>query len=55
MKLITAQQAKTYNIFKKTKQKLLKVKAAIWFNKICKISLRSSFANKVQTSLMMIQ
>ena len=36
MKLTTAQQAKAYNIFKYTKQKLLKLKVAIWFNKLCK-------------------
>ena len=36
MKIINAQQAKTYNNFKNTKMKLLKVNAAIWFNKVCK-------------------
>jgi hypothetical protein len=35
VKLISAQQAKPYN-FKKTKLKLLKTKAAIWYNKICR-------------------
>ena len=39
MKLITAQQAKTYNIFKNTQQKLLKVKAAIWFKSYAVASL----------------
>ena len=33
---VNAQQAKLYNIYKNTKLKLLKTKAAIWFNKICR-------------------
>jgi hypothetical protein len=36
MKFINAQQAKTYNIYKNTKLKLLKTKAAIWHNKMCR-------------------
>ena len=35
-KVLNAQQAKLYNIFKNTKLKLLKTNAAIWFNKMCK-------------------
>ena len=36
VKLIDAQQAKYYNIYKNTKLKLMKTNAAIWFNKICR-------------------
>jgi hypothetical protein len=35
-KIINAQQARLNNIYKNTKLKLLKVNAAIWFNKICR-------------------
>jgi len=35
MKIISAQQARTYNNYKNTKEKLLKTNAAIWFNKMC--------------------
>ena len=38
-KMIETQQAKLYNVYKYTKLKLLKTKAAIWFNKICRIML----------------
>jgi hypothetical protein len=31
-----AQQAKAYNIYKNTKLKLLKINAAIWYNKMCR-------------------
>jgi hypothetical protein len=37
LKITAAQQAKTTNNFKNAKEKLLKTKAAIWFNKICRI------------------
>jgi ribosomal protein L37AE/L43A len=37
MKIIDTQQAKLCNSCKNTKLKLLKTKAAIWFNKMCKI------------------
>jgi len=37
MKIINAQQAKTLNIYKNTKSKLLKTKAAIWFNKMYRL------------------
>ena len=33
--IIEAQQAKIYNNYKNTKLKLLKMNAAIWFNKMC--------------------
>jgi hypothetical protein len=33
---VFAQQAKTFNHFKNTKEKLLKTNAAIWFNKMCR-------------------
>jgi hypothetical protein len=33
IKIITAKQAREINNFQKTKQKLPKAKAAIWFNK----------------------
>jgi hypothetical protein len=36
IKIINAQQARLINIYKNTKLKLLKVNAAIWFNKICR-------------------
>jgi hypothetical protein len=36
VKFISAQQARPYNIYKKTKLKLLKANAAIWFNKACR-------------------
>ena len=36
IKIVNAQQARLNNIYKNTKLKLLKVNAAIWFNKICK-------------------
>ena len=36
IKVINAQKAKRNNIYKNTKLKLLKTKAAIWFNKICR-------------------
>jgi len=34
MKIINAQQAKRTNAYKNAKQKLLKTKAAIWFNRM---------------------
>jgi hypothetical protein len=34
IKIITAKQAREINNYQKTKQKLLKAKAAIWFNKV---------------------
>jgi hypothetical protein len=37
MKIIRAQQAKISNIYKNTKLKLLKINAAIWFNKTCRM------------------
>jgi len=36
MKFIKAQQAKAYNIYKNTKRKLLQIKAAIRYNKMCR-------------------
>jgi ribosomal protein S30 len=36
IKIINAQQARFGNIYKNTKLELLKVNAAIWFNKICR-------------------
>jgi hypothetical protein len=36
IKIINAQQARTYNIYKNTKLKLLKSNAAIWYNKTCR-------------------
>jgi len=36
MKFASALQAKTFNIFKNTRLKLLKTNAAIWYNKMCK-------------------
>ena len=36
IKIVNAQQARLNNIYKNTKLKLLKVNAAIWFNKICR-------------------
>ena len=36
IKIITAKQAREINNYQKTKQKLLKAKAAIWFNKECR-------------------
>jgi len=36
MKFINAQQAKIYNIYRNTKLMLLKTKAAIWYNKMCR-------------------
>jgi hypothetical protein len=36
IKIIETQQAKICNSYKNTKLKLLKMNAAIWFNKICK-------------------
>jgi hypothetical protein len=38
LKTVCAQQAKLINNFRNAKQKLLKTKAAIWFNKICRIN-----------------
>jgi hypothetical protein len=37
IKIITAKQAREINNYQKTKQKLLKAKAAIWFNKECRV------------------
>jgi len=37
MKLSNAQQAKIINNYQNTRLKLLKTKAAIWFNRMCKI------------------
>ena len=37
IKIIGAQQAKLHKIYKNTKLKLLKTKAAICFNKLCRI------------------
>jgi ribosomal protein L37AE/L43A len=37
MKVIIAQQARITHHCKSTKEKLLKVKAAIWFNRLCGI------------------
>jgi hypothetical protein len=36
IKIITAKQAREINNYQKTKQKLHKAKAAIWFNKECR-------------------
>ena len=36
IKIIEAQRAKIYNSYKNTRLKILKMNAAIWFNKICK-------------------
>jgi hypothetical protein len=36
IKIGEAQQARIYNSYKNTKLKLLKMNAAIWYNKICK-------------------
>jgi hypothetical protein len=36
VKFVSTQQARPYNIYKKTKLKLLEANAAIWFNKICR-------------------
>jgi hypothetical protein len=36
IKIINAQKARLNNIYKNTNLKLLKVNAAIWFNKICR-------------------
>jgi hypothetical protein len=36
MQITEAQQAKIYKNYKNTRLKLLKMNAAIWFNKICK-------------------
>jgi hypothetical protein len=46
MKIVNAQQAKLNNNYKKTKIKLLKTNAAIWFNKLCKIKqLKQNYIN----------
>jgi hypothetical protein len=37
IRIVNAQQAKISNIYKNTKLKLLKINAAIWFNKVCRI------------------
>ena len=39
IKIVDAQQARLYNNYKKTKCKLLRTNAAVWFNKTCKISV----------------
>jgi len=36
MKIVNAQQARIYNIYKNTRLKLLKSNVALWFNKTCK-------------------
>jgi len=36
MKIVNAQQARICNIYKNTRLKLLKTKAVLWFNKMCK-------------------
>jgi hypothetical protein len=46
MKIINAQQARVYNIYKNTNLKLLKTNAAIWFNKLCKVKeLKPGYIN----------
>ena len=40
IRISNAQQAKLNNSYKNTKLKLLKTKAAIWFNKMCKVKQR---------------
>ena len=37
MKIINAQQARVYNIYRNTKLKLLKANAAVRFKKMCKV------------------
>ena len=37
IKIVDAKQARLLNNFKNTKCKLLRTKAAIWFNKMCRI------------------
>jgi hypothetical protein len=36
IKIVSAQRARLSNNYKNTNLKLLKMKAAIWFNKICR-------------------
>ena len=38
MKIINAQQAKSTYAYKNTKQKLLKMKTAVWFNEMCRLN-----------------
>jgi hypothetical protein len=46
VKIIVAQQAKLCTSYKNTKLKLLKTKAAIWFNKMCRIKhLKQNYIN----------
>jgi hypothetical protein len=47
IKIINAQQAKLCTNYKNTKLKLLKTNAAIWFNKLCRITqLKPNYINE---------
>jgi hypothetical protein len=48
IKFINAQQAKSVHLYKNTKEKLLKIIAAIWFNKMYRLN---HFTPKYNTSI----
>jgi hypothetical protein len=48
IKIIQAQQAKIYNIYRNTKLKLLKTNTAIWFNKMCRTKQIRSVCNIIE-------
>jgi len=46
IKLTNTQQAKTNGAYKHAKENLLKINAAVWFNKTCKVNhLTSKYIN----------
>jgi len=48
IKFTNAQQSKMIYKFKNTKEKLCKTKAAVWYNKMCKINQITTIYSKLK-------